>query len=406
MRVLVANKFGYPRGGLERVMFAEIEWLQDAGHEVALFTTRHPENLPSKWEPYFAPYIELGSEARVGFSQRVVAAARMFGNSEAARQFARLADAFKPDVVHAHGIHRQISPSILAPAAARNIPVVQTLHDYHHICPADALLYTGIEPCDPRRCGRLWYGAAVAGRCVRGSFSASALSAAETAWARARGVYERGVARFISPSRFMAEQMRAGGWELPFDIVPNATVTTDAPRSAGEGFVVVGRLAREKGVAVALQAASEAGVSMTVVGTGPLEAELRSAYPQSRFTGQLDREHVSEVVGRARAVVVPSVWFENASMTVLEALGAGVPVIASAIGGIPEQVANDSDGLLVPPGDVCALAEAMRALDDKPELAMRLGERGRQTVGTRFTPRVHLAGLLESYERAIEGLRS
>ncbi len=128
MRIVVASKFWYLRGGLERVMFDEVELLAGAGHEVAAFSTTHPSNVASPWEHYFAPYIELGAGSEpVTPAQKMLAAVRMFENSAAARYFARLLDDFVPDVVHIHGIHRQISPSILRETSRRRIPVVQAL---------------------------------------------------------------------------------------------------------------------------------------------------------------------------------------------------------------------------------------------------------------------------------------
>ena len=145
MRILVANKFWYRRGGLERVMFDELSWLADAGHEVAHFSTAHPDNDPSPWSEYFAAYLELGSHSRLPVRERALAAGRIFHNGAAAGSFARLLDVFRPDVVHLHGIHRQISPSILSETRRRRLPVVQTLHDYHHVCPADCCSTRGAK---------------------------------------------------------------------------------------------------------------------------------------------------------------------------------------------------------------------------------------------------------------------
>jgi glycosyltransferase involved in cell wall biosynthesis len=400
MRILVANKFWYRRGGLERVMFDEIRWLEDDGHEIAHFSTAHPDNEPSPWSSYFTPYIELGEGGSLSASDRARAAARLFSNREAARRFDRLVEEFRPDVVHVHGIHRQLSPSILAVARRHGVPAVQTLHDYHHVCPADVLLRADGSVCDPRRCGRAWYGAAVGGRCVRGSLGASALSAGETGWQRLTRAYERGIARFISPSRFMAERMAEGGWTVPIDVVPNAIDAVEARNGAGSGFVVIGRLAREKGVDVALRAAGKAGVTMRVAGEGPLGPKLRQEYGDAPFLGRLDSDEVDSLVREARAAVVPSLWFENAPMSVLETMAAGVPVIASRTGGIPEQVTDGLDGLLVAPGDIDGFAAAMLRLHDDEALAMRLGIEARRTAQTRFSPEAHVRGLVASYVAA------
>jgi glycosyltransferase involved in cell wall biosynthesis len=405
LRIVVANKFWYRRGGLERVMFDEIAWLGKSGHEIAHFSTTHPKNDPSPWAHYFVPYLELGREGGLSPKEQATAAVRLFYNSEAARRFSRLVHDFRPDIVHVHGIHRQISPSILDVARRAGIPVVQSLHDYHQICPADVLLYGGSEVCEPRRCRTLWYGPCVSGRCVRGSLSASVLSACETAYAHARRAYERSVRRFISPSGFLQEQMRRAGCRTPVDVVPNAVPVETRREGPGHGFAVIGRLAREKGVEVALRAADLAGVEITIAGDGPLRQRLQDEYPDARFTGYLNGAQIEDLVRNTRAVVVPSVCFENAPMSVLEPMAAGVPVIASRIGGIPEQITDGVDGLLVQPADPDALSKAMRRFSDDPEFARVLGARARETVAERFSAAAHVAGIERTYSAALRDSR-
>lgn len=401
MKILVANKFWYTRGGLERVMFDEIRWLEDQGHDVAHFSTRHPRNVDSAWAEYFAPYYELGESTRLGVGDRLAAASRLFSNRDAQRCFGQLLDEFRPDIIHVHGIHRHLSPSILSEALARRVPTVQTLHDYHHVCPGDVLLRAGSVPCEPRACGRLLYCAAVGSRCVRGSVGASVLSAMETSYQRGRRIYERAVARFISPSAFMAAVMRQGEWRIPCDVVPNALSL--APRSHNDGAYVLyaGRLSPEKGVAVLLDAARLADVPVIVAGEGPSGRELRERFPQADFRGCLDGSAVQQLMMHAMCCAVPSVCYENAPMSILEPMAAGVPVVASSIGGIPEIVEHERVGLLVPPGDAHAMARAIERLRDDGALRVRLGSAGRQRVAATYSPERHVGLLLETYRKAI-----
>ena len=214
---------------------------------------------------------------------------------------------------------------------------------------------------------------------------------------------ESAIHTVICPSRFMAEVLAEGGVNGPdLVVLPNAVCEPPASaRAEGGPFVVAGRLTAAKGVAVALEAARLAGVPMVIAGEGPLSDSLAERFPEAKFVGLLDRDDLARLVSTATAVVVPSQWFENASMSVLETMAAGVPVIASRIGGIPEQVVDGREGLLVPPGDVDALAAAMRRLWDEPALAMAMGERARQTARERFAPAAHVDGLLGVYRNAI-----
>lgn len=402
MRVLVASKFWYRRGGLERVMFDEIAALEASGHEVAGFSTAHPDNEESPWSAYFAPYLELGRRSSLSRADRVRAAWRMFSNRPAAAAFNSLLADFRPDIVHIHGIHRQLSPSILFGAKRTGIPVVQTLHDYHHICSADVLLRAGSISCDPPRCGPLNTLPCVANRCVRSSFSISALSAAETAWQRARRAYERTVSRFISPSHFLARVMRESGWTLPIDVVPNAVPTPNAGGRIDEGyFLVAARLSREKGIDVAARAARQAGVALVVAGDGPESDRLRAEFPEVDFLGHVGSYEVEQLLLRCRAMLVPSTWMENAPMSILEALSLGIPVISSCVGGVPEQVRDGREGLLVPPGDVQALAAALARLRDDPLLANRMGHSAMERARTVFSSEEHMGRLMAVYERAL-----
>jgi glycosyltransferase involved in cell wall biosynthesis len=401
--VLVASKFWYTRGGLERVMFTEIEQLESRGIETAHFSTRHPDNTPSPWESYFAPYLELGAGGGLGAADSARAALRMFRNGVAARCFERLLADFKPDVVHIHGIHRQLSPSILLVARRRGVPVVQTLHDAHHVCPADVLLRGGCVACEPRSCGVYDYTPAIRYRCVRGSLAATGLSAAETAFQRLTHAYERTVTRFVTPSAYLGGVMSEGGWtSVPIDVVPNGVPVPAQVSRADEGFfLVAGRLSAEKRVDIALEAARGVGARVVVAGEGPESAALRERYPEAEFVGHVDASRVADLLGRCRAAVMTSIWPENAPMSVLEAMAAGCPVIASRIGGIPEIVEDGVTGILAPAGDVAAVADAMRALASDPARAAAMGEAGHARALSEYTLERHTDRLLEVYHRAI-----
>ncbi len=352
----------------------EIAWLGEAGHEIAHFSTQHPSNEPSPWSEYFVPYLKLGGDGQLEVFQKTRAAIRMFYNREAASRQTRLLLEFRPDVIHVHGIHRQLSPSILAAARERNVPVVHTMHDYFAVCPADVLLWGDGTLCDPGLCRAAAPWPAILHRCVRGSLAQSSLSAAETFFRTRFMHFEELVTRFISPSQFLADRLRAAGMmRRPIDVLPNAIA--EQPQGAGgAGFLFAGRLAREKGLRVLLDAARQANLELTIAGDGPLAQLVRERSSQRvRWVGSVPSTRVIELLGQCTAAVVPSTWFENAPLSILEPMAAGTPVVASAIGGIPELVRHGVDGLLVRPDSVDSLATAMNALAEHPENAHRMG---------------------------------
>jgi glycosyltransferase involved in cell wall biosynthesis len=405
MRILMANKFWYRRGGQERVVFDEVAWLEEAGHDVAHFSAQHPENDASPWSEYFAPYLEIGIDSTLSVRERAQAAGLMFWNAEAARRFARLLRAFKPDIVHVHGIHRQLSPSILVEARKAGVPVVQTLHDCHPICPADVLLLGDAVACLPPRCGRFNLLPCVFYKCVHRSRARSLLATAELLWRRWGIRYESLVDAFISPSRYLASLIAAGAYSgTPIHVLPNSVPSHSYGRDAstGETFVYAGRLAHEKGLPTLLRAATLAQVRLVVAGDGPMAAQLRSSAPANvSFLGRLGGDAVDQLLRDCRGAVLPSECVENAPMAVLEAMMLGRPIVATSMGGIPEQVRDGIDGLLVRAGDDVELAAALRILADSPDLADRMGRAAHERATALYGPEGHTAGLLGVYRSVL-----
>lgn len=405
MRVLFVNKFWFRSGGVETVLFDEIEWLEAAGHQTAGFAVIDPRNEPSPWSDFFVPYQSLEAPGDMSMRDRILTAAAMFENPTARQRFTDLLRAFRPDIVHAHSVHRQLSPSIFAAARRYGVPVVQTLHDYHAVCPGDRLLQGDGTLCDPRECGRFNYLPAVRHRCMRGSAPQSAVAAAEVLYHRLRRSYESSVRRLIAPSDFLATCVRQGGWSLPVDVVRNAVRSSEQGATLdGQHVVLAGRLVPEKGLETAAEAASLGPFDLKVVGRGPMEARLASR-PQVELIGWLDPVSMRRLYRGARAAIVPSEWFENAPLAVLEPMSQGVPVVASRIGGIPELVEEGVSGFLTRPGSAEEIAKAVRHLLRRPDAAQKMGGEALMRCRTMYSPEVHLESLLGVYQRALSWSR-
>jgi glycosyltransferase involved in cell wall biosynthesis len=175
---------------------------------------------------------------------------------------------------------------------------------------------------------------------------------------------------------------------------------------AGAGFVFAGRLSAEKGVDVLIKAAGQLpGVSVEILGDGPARPELERLAAQVapgrvHFRGRVGKDSVHSAMRSALAVVVPSRWYENQPMTILEAFACGAPVIGSRLGGIPELVTDGVNGFTVAADDPAALAASMRALASQPKEALALGQAARRLVETRFAPDTHVRGILDIYAEA------
>lgn len=170
----------------------------------------------------------------------------------------------------------------------------------------------------------------------------------------------------------------------------------------------LGRLTREKGVPVLLEAVHALsdcpGLRFLIAGDGPLRAAVAAVAERPgsslEYVGQ--QENVLDIYQTADAVVMPSLA-EGHPLTALEAMACGLPVIASRAGGLPEVVVEDETGLLVPVGDAAALAVAIRALAGDPERARALGAAGRRRVEQEFSVERMLERVARVYREVLEG---
>ncbi len=240
MKIAIVNKFFFLKGGQETVALEQMRLLQEAGHEVAFFSMRHPKNPAGyEWERFFVDYADFSlKESKPGLLRKLALAGRFVYNPQAAKRFKAFLEAFRPDVIHCHGIAHQLTYSILPVARRFNIPVVQTLHDYQPICPNYTLLKGDQSICgEGEGCTPHNYLPCVQNRCVKGSRAASLLSAAEMVYNRSWFDYSRLVEQFVSPSRFLAGQVVARG--LPAQRVlhiPNFLVGLEQyPAATGNG---------------------------------------------------------------------------------------------------------------------------------------------------------------------------
>jgi glycosyltransferase involved in cell wall biosynthesis len=185
------------------------------------------------------------------------------------------------------------------------------------------------------------------------------------------------VDRFVAPSRYAAGQLALLGLpaeriEVLRHYLPAESLAEESAAGAGEYALVAARLSPEKGIDVAIDAAAAAGVPLRIAGEGPEEAALRARARRIgapvEFLGRVPREGMAGLLAGAAMVLLPSRYHEFAPYSALEAMAAGVPVLASALGGLPEMVGAD-----LPPGDSAALAERMRGLWRDPGLRLSQG---------------------------------
>jgi len=411
MKVLMINSFNYLRGGGERCFFDLSDLLVAHGHEVIPFTMAHPKNLPSEYEGYFPSYIDFPTElAKPGLKPKLQVTERILYSREAKRKVERIIADTKPDIVHIHGFIHEMSTSVLPPLKAAALPVVHTLHDYKMVCPNTTFVSHGrvCEDCKGHR-----YFNIVRHRCKRGSLTASLLAGLEMYFHEVFRLYEPNIDLFISPSGFLREKLVEHGIKKPIVAIPNFINPDNfQPHYEPENyFVYVGRLVAVKGVLTLLEAMRhlKTDAQLYLAGAGELEEEAKQfvadhSLTNVRFLGHLNTAELTSVVQRAAFTVAPSEWYENYSMTVIESLACGTPVVGAAIGGIPEQVRDGWNGLLFEPGNAQQLAEKMQYLLDHRQEAIRMGRNGRQQVEKVNGPQSHYEQTMAAYRQVLPSL--
>jgi glycosyltransferase involved in cell wall biosynthesis len=298
-------------------------------------------------------------------------------------------------VVHAHNLLPTLGWRALAAAHAAGARVVLHLHQYRLVCAIGVCFTRGAE-CT--RCHGRDTLPGVRLNC-RGSVpEAVAYGASLALWQRRLVAQADAV---IVPSRFARERLRELGapldWERVHVIAPPLP-TLDAPASqqpapAGSYALVVARLSPEKGVDVAIDACRAAGMPLVIAGDGPQRAELerRAAGATVRFAGRVEERELAELRAGAALALAPSRSAETFGLACAEAMAAGLPVVASRVGALPELVDPD---LLVASGDTRGLAQAIgRFAGDR-----QAGARARERVRALCAPEVIAPALAEVYD--------
>ena len=371
MKILQINVFNYRKGGSEVVYFSTMELLRMHGEEVVNFALRWPENYPSEYESYFPESKETRSELLKPVKNII----NYFNNREAARKLEQLIEKERPDLAHMHLIWGQITGSILPVLKRHNVPIIFSIHDYRIVCPAYTFRNGKGEICEQCR-GRNFYHCVI-NKCTKDSYLLSVMMAIEQCYRN----------RFFNPAEYIdgliyvsqfAKQMHEKYMpelkEKRNIVLYNlADKILDAPaQKTDRYFLFFGRLSYEKGVKTLISAFKDMPNSnLKIAGTGPLEDELKD-YTKSNnvtnveFLGYKSGKELTDLVENAYFIIVPSEWYENNPMTIIGGYAAGVPVIGTNIGGIPEIIEEGVTGYLFTPANSVDLTRVVKAADSLP----------------------------------------
>ncbi|MDE0866827.1 MAG: glycosyltransferase [Rubripirellula sp.] len=346
MKILLCHNLYQQPGGEDRVFEDEGSLLEMYGHEVVRFTMRNDS-------------IEEISKIQL--------VAKTFWNSEAAKQLGDIIRHERPQVMHCTNTFPLISPAAYQVAKDNGLGVVQSIHNYRMLCPKAQFVRDG-QVCE--KClGKTFAWPAIYHGCYKGSRSATTVVAAMTAYHRSRKTWDRLVDCFIAPTQFVKDKHVEAGFDAEKIVVKPNFVFPDPGTGSGAGnyAAFAGRLSPEKGVDTLLETWQHINrdIPLKIAGDGPLAAKVQqAANSDSRieWLGQIDKEQVTQILGNATCLIMPSVCYETFGLTIVEAFAKGTPVIASNMGAMAELIRDGKNGFLVKPGDARQLANKVELM--------------------------------------------
>lgn len=361
MKVLLVNKFLYPNGGSETYIFKIGKELENQGHIVEYFGMEHHDRIVGNTVGAYTSSMDF----HTGKLQKLLYPFKIIYSWEARRKIGQVLDNFKPDVVHLNNFNFQLTPSILYEIKKHNIPIVYTAHDSQLVCPNHLMqqYLTGARCTEcinksPMQCTKH--------RCIHGSLMKSILGTIEAYVYRLAGAYKL-IDIVIAPSEFIKEKLETNN-DLKGKIIVKRNFVDlqegmeDKETEKGDYVLFFGRYSKEKGVETLLRVCERTEeVPYIFAGNGPLEDQV-NARSNVENRGFLAGDKLIRLIRNARFSIFPSECYENCPFSVMESMVCGTPVIASAIGGVPELIDDGKNGILFEPGNVDELIEKIKLL--------------------------------------------
>lgn len=366
MKILLINNYHFKKGGAEKAYFDTAKILESHGHSVAFFSTKNPNNEKTEWEKFFVDNVDYENK-HFSLWQKMKIVQKIIFNFEAKQNLEKLIADFQPDVAHLHNIYHQLSPSIIFALKKNNIPIVMTLHDYKLISPNYSLFLNG----------KIWEKKplffCIKDKCVKNSYFKSLVCVLEKIINDFLGSYKK-VDVFVSPSKFLIKKFSEFGFLGKIEYIPNPIELSFSDSKSLDckngPLVYYGRLSKEKGVDVAVRALKllDEKENLLIVGEGPEKENLvklvekLNLNSRIRFVGFKSGQELENVLQKAKAITIPSVWYENMPYTSIESMALGKIVIASEIGGMADLIIDGKNGFLFEPNSSQELAEKIKNL--------------------------------------------
>ena len=400
--VVVVTDTANVTGGSAKVALGSAIALARHGIRVYVFAAAGPAMPELTAEPNLS-VICLEQPEALAHPAPLAGAVQGLWNAPAAKAMGALLATLVPEetVVHAHGWTKALSSSVLHEVRSRGFALTITLHEYFSVCPNGSFyLHNDRRICKLQPMGL----ACIATNCDSRSYAHKLYRVARQAVQERVAKVPSGIRHFITISSFSRAILEPYLGDAHLHDIANPIEASDSGRvevKANDRFIYLGRLSPEKGAELFARAARRAGARAVFIGGGPSEESLRAEFPEADFLGWLAPAAVTAELRRGRALVVPSLWYENAPLVVGEAAALGLPAIVADTCAARDMTVDGVTGLWFAGGDENALATALRAMGNA-DLAAMMGRAAYQ----RFwndppTMEKHVSSLLGVYEEIV-----
>jgi glycosyltransferase involved in cell wall biosynthesis len=408
MKILQINSCHYRRGGADVVYLNTIGILRKNGDEVIEFSQVSEQNEKSDYSDYFVENLDV---LNASFLNKVLKTPALIYSIESSKKLTSLIEKYRPEIAHIHLYKGILTASILSTLKKLNIPTVITLHDYSLLCPRNILYDADNKVCE--LCIKSTTLNCIRKRCNRKNLFYSTVNWMEFGINNYVFKPHDHFSKIICVSKFNLEkhsQLKNIENKLVhlYNFFPD--FSTVLPNSTkGSYFLFFGRLSLEKGLKTLILAFIKSGAShLKIVGTGPLEDELKDMIVSQKITnieilGFKKGKELQELIQNASFIIVPSEWYENNPMTIVEGYSYGKPVIGSCIGGIPELIEDGKTGFNFEMGNVDELAEKLSVAQNitQQEYAI-MSVKSREFALKNFSETIHYEKLMDIYRDVLK----
>lgn len=399
MKVLNVNKFYNVKGGSETYLFGLEDLLRKNNHISIPFSMKDDKNIQNEYESYFIDHIDYKN---MKFNDKISSSFKIIYSLEARRKIKKIIEDTSPEIAHLHIYQHQMSPSIIHELKKYDIPIVNTVHDLKVVCPNYKMLNkNGV--CEECKGGKYYkcfkYG------CTKDSKLYSLVNVIECYLHKYLKSYSL-VDRFICPSKFYKQKLiEFGIEEKKVEYIPNFVDSEKFEPSYEyeDYFIYIGRLSEEKGIMTLLEAMNQVKESkLKIVGTGPLAEAVSNRIKQMKLSnvellGFKSGDELKNIIQKSRFMVIPSEWYENGPMSVLECMAYGKAILGSNMGGIPELIEDGKTGYVFKAGNQNELASKINLLLQNELLTVDMGKMARTRIENIYDKKHHYDKIIKVY---------